>query len=133
MASTTTTNDLILRWRALTTDELTKAQALIEDYEAFLHIYASDRGINLDEKLTDTEYKKVYVAIVCDCVANEMSSTIDTPAMSQVSQSALGYSVSGTYLNPGGGLFIRNNQLKMLGLMKQRVKAVNLYEDADTD
>ena len=28
--------------------------------------------------------------------------------MTQMSESALGYSVSGTYLVPGGGLFIKN-------------------------
>lgn len=131
MASITTTNDLISRWRALTTDEITQAGILIADYEAYLHIFASDRGIDLDEKLTDDNYKRVFVAVVCDCVANEMASTIESPAMSQMSQSALGYSVSGTFLNPGGGLFIRNNQLKELGLLKQKIKQVNLYGSDD--
>lgn len=127
--SNVTTNDLIERWRTLTTDEITKAETLIADYEAYLHTYATDKGIDLDEKLTDTNYLRVYKAVVCDCVANEMVSVIDAPAMSQMSQSALGYSISGTFLNSGGGLFIRNNQLKQLGLLKQKARQVDLYVD----
>ena len=127
----TTTDDLIGRWRALTNDEIGKAETLIADYEAYLHIFAEGKGVDLDAKLENENYKRVFVAVVCDCVANEMVTTIDAPAMSQVSQSALGYSVSGTFLSPGGGLFIRNNQLKELGLLKQKVKQVTLYEDAN--
>ena len=129
----TTTTDLIERWRALTSDEISKAEILIGDYEAELHIYASDRGYDLDTMLEDENYKRVFIAVVCSCVAEQMSSTEDGPAMSQFSQSALGYSVSGTYLNPGGGLFIRNNLLKQLGLLKQKIKAVTIYDDDDTN
>lgn len=128
MSNITTTNDLIERWRALDSSEIAKAEVLIADYEAYLHLFATDRGVDLDEKMTDDNFKRVFVAVVCDCVANEMTNTIESPAMSQMSQSALGYSVSGTFLNPGGGLFIRNNQLKQLGLLKQKLKAVNLYD-----
>lgn len=131
MAANVTTNDLISRWRAMTTEELSKAAGLIDDYEAYLHLYAEDRGIDMDEKLTDSNFKRVYIAVICDCVANEMTSVIESPAMSQMSQSAMGYSISGTYLNPGGGLFIRNNQLKQLGLMKQKVKQVEIYASVD--
>lgn len=133
MANVTTTSDLISRWRPLTSDELTKATILIGDYEAELHIYASNRGYDLDEMLDDDNFERVFVAVVCSAVAEQMSSTEDGPAMSQFSQSALGYSVSGTYLNPGGGLFIRNNLLKQLGLLKQKIKAVNLYDVNDTN
>lgn len=126
--SITNTNDLISRWRTMTSDELTKAQVLIDDYEAYLHLFAKDKGVDLDELLEDTSYKRVFTAVVCDCVANEMVSTISAPAQTQFSESGLGYSVSGTYLNPSGGLFIRNTQLKQLGLMKQKIKAVEVYD-----
>lgn len=127
----TTTNDLIERWRPLSTDEIAKATVLIDDYEAELHIYASNRGVDLDERLDDTNYQRVFKAVVCSAVAEQMSSTTDAPAMTQMSQSALGYSVSGTFLNPGGGLFIRNNLLKQLGLLQQKARAVTLYADMD--
>jgi hypothetical protein len=47
--------------------------------------------------------------------------------MTQMSESALGYTVSGTYLSPGGGLFIKKTELARLGLRRQRIGVVNLY------
>ena len=48
--------------------------------------------------------------------------------MTQYSQSALGYSVSGTYLVPGGGIFIKNTELKILGLKNQRYGVIEFYD-----
>ncbi|MGV7835606.1 Gp19/Gp15/Gp42 family protein, partial [Mycobacterium kansasii] len=42
-------------------------------------------------------------------------------------ESALGYSVSGSYLVPGGGLFIKNSELSRLGLKKQRFGVIDFY------
>ena len=47
--------------------------------------------------------------------------------MTQFSQSAGGYSVSGSFLIPGGGLFIKNSELARLGLKKQRIGAINVF------
>lgn len=44
-----------------------------------------------------------------------------------MSQSALGYSVTGTYLIPGGGLFIKKSELSRLGLRRQRVGVMDIY------
>ena len=40
--------------------------------------------------------------------------------MTQTSESALGYSWSGSYLVPGGGLFIKKSNLQRLGPKKSR-------------
>ncbi|WP_369292480.1 Gp19/Gp15/Gp42 family protein, partial [Mycobacterium tuberculosis] len=45
----------------------------------------------------------------------------------QTTESALGYSVSGSYLVPGGGLFIKNSELSRLGLKKQRFGVIDFY------
>jgi hypothetical protein len=47
--------------------------------------------------------------------------------MAQMSQSALGYSVSGTYLVPGGGLFIKKSELARLGLKRQKTGVIDLW------
>ena len=47
--------------------------------------------------------------------------------MVQESQSALGYTWSGTYLSPGGGLFIKDSELKRLGLKRQKIGGINIY------
>lgn len=127
-----TTNDLIQRWRTLTADEIAQARILLEDCSNALIIYAEDRGYNLEEMLDASDARAgIAKAICCDIVRREMCSTQDTPAMSQISQAAGGYSVSGTYLSPGGGLFIKNQELKMLGLMRQKIKVVGNYGSAD--
>lgn len=125
-----TVDDLIERWRTLTNDESAKAETYISDVENALHVYAHDRGYNLDEMLTDpAERADLYTAVVCDIVKREMtSSTDESPALSQSSLAVNGYSVSGTYLVPGGGLFIKNSELKLLGLMKQKSRKVELYD-----
>ena len=62
-----------------------------------------------------------------------MTSTDGEP-LSQMSESALGYTVSGTYLVPGGGLFIKKSELARLGLRRQRIGVREIYEiEGDTD
>jgi hypothetical protein len=46
--------------------------------------------------------------------------------MTQVAESALGYSYSGTYLVPGGGLFIKRSELARLGIRRQRYGVIDL-------
>ena len=50
--------------------------------------------------------------------------------MTQESQGALGYTWSGTYAIPGGGIAaaIMRNDLKRLGLRRQRIGTVELWE-----
>ena len=55
-----------------------------------------------------------------------MTSTNQEP-MTQYAESALGYSVSGSFLVPGGGLFIKDSELKRLGLKKQRYGVIDFY------
>lgn len=122
-----TVNDLINRWRTLSQDEQDKATIYIGDCESALHVIATGQGVDLDERLTDTNYATLYTAIVCDVVRREMTSTGDGPAVTQYSQSVNGYNMQGTFLSAGGGLFIKNSELKLLGLRKQIARAVELY------
>lgn len=124
-----TVNDLISRWRTLTNDEIAKANIYIADTESYLHVHAEKRGIDLDEKLTDANYLQLYKAVVCDIVKREMCTSSDEgPAMSQYSHTVNGYTTQGTILTPGGGLFVKNAELKALGLMSQRSRKVELYD-----
>lgn len=60
-----------------------------------------------------------------------MTST-DKEPMSQFSESALGYSASGTFLVPGGGLFIKNSELVRLGIKnKQKIRIIDMCGGAN--
>lgn len=126
-----TVNDLISRWRPLSQDEIEQATIFLADCENALHVYAYDRGKDLDQMMEDYPPRAdLYTAVVCDIVRREMQASSETgPAMSQYSQSVNGYNIQGTFLSPGGGLFIKNSELKLLGLSNQRARAVEIYGD----
>lgn len=126
-----TVNDLISRWRPLSQEEIDKATVFLSDCENALHVYAYDRGKDLDQMMEDYPPRAdLYIAVVCDIVRREMQASSETgPAMSQYSQSVNGYNIQGTFLSPGGGLFIKNSELKLLGLSNQRARAVEIYGD----
>ena len=70
----------------------------------------------------------VLRSVVVDVVARTLMTSTDTEPMTQTTQTALGYSFSGTFLNPGGGLFIKKSELARLGLKKQKYGVIDLYD-----
>ena len=67
-------------------------------------------------------------SVVVDIVARTLMTSTNQEPMTQYSESALGYSVSGSFLVPGGGLFIKDSELKRLGLKKQRYGIIDFYD-----
>ena len=66
-------------------------------------------------------------SVTVDIVARVLMTSTNAEPMTQMSQSALGYTVSGTYLVPGGGLFIKKTELARLGLRRQRYGVIDFY------
>lgn len=86
---------------------------------------------DIDEAVdTDEAYSSVVKMVTVDVVARIMRQSTTGEPMSQESQSALGYSWSGTYAIPGGGaaMSLLNNERKMLGLMRQKWGAMDIWE-----
>jgi hypothetical protein len=128
MPNFATIQDINILWRELTTEEETRANALIPVVADNLRNEAKSVGKDLDEMVSDSPiYGNVVKSVVVDIVARTLlTSTTDEP-MTQTSESALGYSWSGSYLVPGGGLFIKDSELKKLGLKKQRFGVIDWY------
>lgn len=126
-ASYATIQDIETYWRTLTAAEQNTALAMISDASAKIRLKASQRGKNFDEMLTEnTDLSNVAKTIVCKCVINAMKMLEAVPA-SQFSESAGGYSVSGTYYAPGGGLLISKKDWAELGLAVQTYGSVDVY------
>ncbi len=128
------TNDVIALYRALSEDELAKAKALIPTVCARLRLEAKKNGKDLDMMITlDSDLKEVAKQVTVDIVARAlMTPTSGTMgALSQYSQSGLGYTESGTFLSPGGGLFIKKAELAALGIKKQKIGAINMIGDRE--
>ena len=126
----TLTEFLAISGGTYTTAEQTRIEALIPMVSAALRYEADKVGKDLDEMIAeDDNYESVVQLVVCDVIVRAMSLNTDTEPMSQESQSALGYTWSGTYAVPGGGIAncIMRNDLKRLGLKRQRYGVIEWY------
>lgn len=113
-----------------TTAEQDRIETLIPMISAALRAEADKVGKDLDVMIAEDEnYESVVQLVVVDVIVRAMSLNTDTEPMSQESQSALGYSWSGTYAVPGGGIAncIMRNDLKRLGLKRQRYGVIEWY------
>ena len=126
-----TVADVEALWRTLTEDEETRAGNLLPAISDILRNEASNRGYDLDSMIEESPTYSTVVTTVCVdiCVrALKQNTNATGEAMSQESQSALGYTWSGTYAIPGGAnLPIMRNDLKRLGITKQRWGALDIY------
>ncbi len=123
-----TLEDLTELWRAMTPSEEKRAEALLKIVSDSLRVEASKVGKSLDTMIeADSAYASVVKSVTVDVVARTLMTSTNSEPLSQMSQSALGYTVSGTYLVPGGGLFIKKTELARLGLRRQRIGVIDLY------
>ncbi|WP_260464874.1 phage Gp19/Gp15/Gp42 family protein [Streptococcus suis] len=123
-----TVDDLQSLWRTLKFDEHDRAEALLDVVSNSLRHEAQKVGKDLDALISDNPvFASVVKSVTVDVVARTLMTSTDQEPMTQFNESALGYSVSGSFLVPGGGLFIKDSELKRLGLKKQRFGARDIY------
>jgi hypothetical protein len=128
MTNFATVGDLETLWRSLKFDESKRAEALLGVVSDSLRVEARKVGKDLDKMVQESpSYANVVKSVTVDVVARTLMTSTDHEPMTQMTESALGYSFSGSYLVPGGGLFIKDSELKRLGLKKQRYGVIELY------
>lgn len=121
-------DDVISLWRPLKIDEVDRVKSLIPVIENTLRVEADRVGKDIDKLADESEaYRTVLKSVIVDVVARTLMTSTDSEPMTQTSESALGYSWSGTFLVPGGGLFIKNSELSRLGLRRQRYGVIDFY------
>lgn len=129
MSDFATIADVETLWRHLTHDEQERAKELIAVIVDSLRMEAKKVGKDLDNMVEQNEIlPNVIKSVVVDIVARTLMTATDHEPMTQMSQSAMGYSISGTFLVPGGGLFIKKSELARLGLRKQRYGVLEMYD-----
>jgi hypothetical protein len=114
----------------LNNEQQKRLLVLIELASSLLREEANKRKINLSVAINSSDDKaNVAKMVVLACVHRVMAKDDeqDMP-LEQFSQSALGYTFSGTYVNPGDDLYYLKNELKRMGIIKQRYGAVEIYE-----
>ena len=128
MSSFATLEDINTLWRQMTTDESTRADALLPIVSDSLREEAIKVGKDLDAMIEERPtLASVAKSVTVDVVARALMTSTNSEPATQFSESALGYSVSGTYLVPGGGLFIKKSELARLGLRRQQRRVIDLW------
>jgi hypothetical protein len=127
MSEFATIEDIESLWRVMSNEERERAEALLPVISDSLRQEAKNVGKDLDQMITDGKIlPSVAKSVVVDVVARTLMTSTNAEPMIQSSQSAMGYSYSGTYLVPGGGLFIKKSELARLGLRKQRIGVIEM-------
>lgn len=121
--------DITALGKKLTAEQQSAAEMLIDAASAKLRIIAKKYGKDIDAMIAnDDDYGLVVRNTVVQAVTRALSCISDSsPAITQGSQSAMGYSVSMTYLNAGQSLYFLRNELKDLGLIRQTWGAMEVF------
>lgn len=123
-----TISDVSQLWRPMTQAETERAQALIPIICSSLREEAKKVGKDLDTMIAeDEDLAEVAKSVTVDVVARVLMTSTSQEPMTQYSEAANGYSMSGTFLVPGGGLFIKKAELARLGLKRQRIGVIDFY------
>lgn len=126
-----TVDDIFTLWRPLTMAEAERAEAILPLISDALRQAAINAGKDLDRMILENNALESTAKLVTvDVVSRILRQNTTGEAMSQESQSALGYNWQGTYAIPGGGMAnaIMRNDLKRLGITRQTLRMVELYD-----
>ena len=127
-----TIEDIRTLWRALTPEEEERASALLQKVSSILRSEADKVGKDLDLMIQQKPYlADVATSVTVDVVARALATPTNQEPVSQFTESAMGYSYSGTYLVPGGGVYIKKAELARLGLKRQKMGGMKLWGDSE--
>lgn len=127
-----TIEDIRTLWRVLTPEEEERASALLQKVSSILRSEADKVGKDLDLMIQQKPYlADVAASVTVDVVARALATPTNQEPVSQFTESAMGYSYSGTYLVPGGGVFIKKAELARLGLKRQKMGGMKLWGDSE--
>lgn len=133
MVAFATVDDMTLLWRPMSKQEQARASELLKIVSASLRAEARKTGRDLDEMIKNNpDLASVAKSVAVDVVARVLMTSTDQEPMTQMTQSAGGYSASGTFLVPGGGIFIKRSELARLGLRRPRYGARDIYGISDS-
>lgn len=136
MASFATVADVLeVTGKDYTGAEMNRIEALLELISDTLRVYATNIGKDLDNMAgASAAYANVLKLTTVDIVIRAIRQSFDGDPLTQESQSAIGYTWSGTYAIPGGGIAgaIMKNDLKRLGLRRQQFGTIEFYDGEES-
>lgn len=129
-----TVDDMTTLWRPMSAEEQERAEALLTTVSSELRLRAKRVNMDLDTLVSaDSDYAEVAKSVTVDVTARALMTSTDSEPVTQMSQSAMGYSAQASFLVPGGGLFIKKSELERLGIRRQRFGAFEIYDEEQRD
>ena len=119
-----------------TDDDLTRVEVMLPPVSDLIRVEGRKCGVDVDARIeTDSAYESVVKMITCDVVSRAMRQSKTGDPLSQESQSGLGYSWSGTYAIPSGGvaMSLMNNERKMLGFKRQKYGVMEIWDGSQDE
>lgn len=131
MSNYATLNDVItLSGATYTAEQQERIEALLPLVSDLIRNEGAKYGKDVDALMADSEsYASVVKLVTVDVVVRAMRTSTEGEPATQFSESALGYSVSGTYAIPGGGISgaLMENDKKRLGFKRQQFGSITLW------
>lgn len=135
MSSYATLNEVItLSGATYTAEQQERITALLPLISDMIRNEGKKYGKDVDAMYTgDADYASVVKLVTVDVIVRTMRQSTEGEPASQFSQSALGYSVSGTYAIPGGGIAqsLMENDKKRLGFKRQQFGSITLWPSSE--
>ena len=134
MSDFVTLQDVLdLTGKTYTTAEQARITNLIPYVCNALRYEATKVGKDIDIMMTADAtgaYSSVVKLVTVDVITRVMRQELSGEPLSQESKGGLGYTWSGTFAVPGGGIAaaIMKNDLKRLGLKKQRISTIEMWK-----
>ena len=119
-----------------TGDHLGRVEAMLPLVSDLIRNEGKKYNIDVDAKFeSDPSYQSVVKLVTCDVTTRAMRQSTTGDPLSQESQSGLGYSWSGTYAIPGGGvaMSLMNNERKLLGFKRQRIGVYEIWDGSQDE
>lgn len=131
-------SDITALGRTLSEAQQEGADILLDTASSKLRLIAYKYNKSIDGMIADpvigNDFAKAVKNVVVQSVIRAMDSLGEqAQTVSQGSQSAMGYSVTMTYLNAGQSLYFMKNELKDLGIIRQTYGALEVYGVENND
>lgn len=124
-----TTDDIVSLGKNLSQSQAEICDKLLETASAKLRVIAKKYSKDIDQMI-DRQGEDFALAVkqtVIQATVRALESLSNSPLITQGSQSAMGYSVSMTYLNAGQSVYFMRNELKDLSILRQTYGALEVY------
>lgn len=118
-------------WKDIPDADEPRAEYLLELASNRLRMIGGDVGVNVDQKVADSEaYASTAQWVVMEAVKRAMLTPTDQAPVDTFSQTAGPYSENYKYSNPSGDLWFKKSELNSLGLYgRQTLDSISTSQD----